>query len=75
MLVLRRRPGEKIRIGNDIVIEVLEIKGRQVRIGINAPDRISVLREEVFLKIEQENRQAAQSPVDLTILEDLPVVE
>ncbi len=75
MLVLRRRPGEKIRIGNDITIEILETKGRQVRIGIEAPDRVSVLREEVFLKIEQENRQAAQSPVDPTILEELPVME
>ncbi len=75
MLVLRRRSGEKIRIGNNIKIEILEIKGRQVRIGIEAPDRISVLREEVYLKIERENRLAARSPMDTGILERLSVID
>ncbi|GAC1504370.1 MAG: hypothetical protein NVS1B10_09110 [Candidatus Saccharimonadales bacterium] len=47
MLILTRRVGENLLIGPDIVIRVLEIRGRQVRIGIDAPKEISVLREEL----------------------------
>ncbi|CAL4322420.1 carbon storage regulator CsrA [Buchnera aphidicola] len=55
MLILTRRVGETLIIGNEITITVLEIKGNQVRIGINAPKRISIYREEIYQKIQNEN--------------------
>jgi carbon storage regulator len=55
MLVLTRRPGESIVIGQDIVITVIEIKGGQVRIGIDAPREIDVYREEIYEQVRQEN--------------------
>lgn len=50
MLILTRRPGESIRIGHDITISVLDVQGKQVRLGINAPKNISVDREEVAIR-------------------------
>ncbi len=47
MLVLSRKPGEKICLGSDIVVTVLEIKGRQVRLGIEAPERVNIVRAEL----------------------------
>ena len=61
MLILSRRYGESIRIGDNIVVTVLEGKGELVRIGINAPRDIAVHRQEVFDAIQRENREAAQS--------------
>ncbi len=61
MLILTRKVGEKIRIGDSIEIAVLEIKGRQVRIGIKAPAGLPVHREEVFQKIQEQNVQAAKT--------------
>ncbi|MEE8059968.1 MAG: carbon storage regulator CsrA [Pseudomonadales bacterium] len=55
MLVLSRRIGEKILIGDDITITILGIKGYQVRIGIDAPRDRSVLREEIIKKNQQKN--------------------
>lgn len=55
MLVLTRKIGERINIGDDIVISVLEINRGSVRIGIEAPKQISILRNEVYEKIRQEN--------------------
>mgnify|MGYP003928112773 CR=1 FL=1 len=52
MLIFTRRIGEFIRIGDDIRVQVIEIKGRQVRLGIEAPSHISVHREEVYLRIK-----------------------
>ena len=48
MLVLSRRPGEQLQIGTDIIVEVLEISGTQVRLGIVAPREVAVLREELL---------------------------
>lgn len=56
MLVLTRRAGESIIIGDDIAITVLQATGGQARIGINAPRGITVHREEIYQKIEQEKR-------------------
>ena len=60
MLVLTRKEGEGIIIGDDIKITVVEMKGGGVRIGIDAPRELKVHRQEVFDKIEQENKEAAQ---------------
>ncbi len=54
MLILTRKINEKIIIGNDITLSVLDVKGNQVRLGIEAPKDISVHREEIYNKIEQE---------------------
>jgi carbon storage regulator len=59
MLVLTRRVGETIRIGNDVVVTVLNVKGNHIRIGVNAPKDVTVHREEIFERIKQE-RQPAQ---------------
>jgi len=58
MLVLTRRPGESIIVGQNIVITVIEIKGGQVRIGIDAPREIEVYREEIYEQVRQENLAA-----------------
>ena len=65
MLSLARRPGQKIRIGEDIVLVVREIRGRQVKIGIEAPSHIRVLREEIYEEMCAANQDAA-APVDLS---------
>ena len=72
MLILTRKIGETIAIGDDIKIQVIEIKGRQVRLGIKAPSGMAVHREEVFRRIQEQNRQAADlNPADLSAVADL----
>jgi carbon storage regulator len=61
MLVLTRRPGESIVVGQNIIITVIEIKGGQVRIGIDAPREVQVHREEVYEQVRQENIAAIAS--------------
>lgn len=60
MLILTRKVGESVAIGDDIQVSVIEIKGSQVKIGIRAPRDVTVHREEIYLKIQDENRRAAQ---------------
>jgi len=55
MLILTRKLGEQITIGNDIVISLLEIKGAQVKLGIEAPKGISIHRQEIYERIRREN--------------------
>ena len=55
MLILTRRVGESLRIGDDVSVTVLGIKGSQVRLGVNAPKSVSVHREEVYDRINDEN--------------------
>jgi carbon storage regulator len=64
MLVLTRRIGESIKINEDIKITVIDIKGKNIRLGIEAPKETKIYREEVFLRIKQENKSAA-SPEDI----------
>jgi carbon storage regulator len=73
MLVLTRKVDESIIIGDNIKITVVDIRGDQAKIGIEAPREISVHREEVYLEIQEENRRAAMSAqqVDLDQLSDL----
>ncbi|OJH16086.1 carbon storage regulator [Bacillus obstructivus] len=60
MLVLTRKKGESIQIGDDIEITISSIKGDQVKIGINAPKNIEIHRKEVYVTIQEENQQASQ---------------
>ena len=62
MLVLTRRAGQSIVIGHDITVTVLDVRGDQVRLGINAPRTVDVHREEVFLELQRANRSAASLP-------------
>ena len=59
MLILTRRVGENVIVGDDIVISVIEVRGDAVRIGIQAPRSLSVHREEVWLELQRANAQAA----------------
>ncbi len=71
MLILTRKPGESITIGDDIKIQVIEIKGKQVRLGIDAPKSYVIHREEVYIRIQDENKRAAEkSPVSLKNITD-----
>lgn len=67
MLVLTRRIGEALVIGEDVNITVLGINGNQIRLGINAPKEISVHREEIYLRIQQEKN--ATIPVEMDVSE------
>ena len=64
MLVITRKPGDRIRLGDDITVTVLDVVGSTVRLGIDAPAEIPVYRHEVWEAIEAENRAAADSSVD-----------
>ncbi|GAA1817645.1 carbon storage regulator CsrA [Luedemannella flava] len=59
MLVLTRRPGESIMVGDDVVITVLEVRGDVVRVGIAAPRSVQVHREEIYRELQAANREAA----------------
>jgi len=74
MLIITRRPGEKVMIGDDVVVEIIEVSGSSVRIGIAAPKSVRVYREEIYTAVKEENVAAAAS--DATALpEDLPATD
>ncbi len=61
MLTITRKPGERIMIGDDVVIEVVEVTGSTVRIGITAPRDRLIYREELWERVKRENEEAARS--------------
>lgn len=70
MLALARKVNESIMLGNDIEITLLEIKGDQVKIGISAPKSVPIYRKEIYLQIQEENRQAAGPEIDVEALKN-----
>jgi carbon storage regulator len=73
MLILSRRLNEKIVIGDDIVVSVVEVRGDQVKLGIDAPRKVKVFRQEVFDAIQEENKKAAAaSGLQLPVM-DIPL--
>ncbi len=72
MLILTRKIGETVAIGDEVKVQVVDVKGRQVRLGITAPASCAVHREEVFQRIQEQNRQSVDpAPSDLEALADL----
>jgi carbon storage regulator len=64
MLILARRPGERVVIGEDVLITVMEVSGQTVRLGISAPQGLPIYREEIWLAVKEENRAAAAATPD-----------
>jgi carbon storage regulator len=72
MLILARRIGESIMIGDQVEISVVDIKGDQVKLGIKAPSQVKVYRREVYAAIQEENRAAAaNAPESLPTFDEL----
>lgn len=61
MLRITRKTGERIMLGDDVVVEVLEVRGQTVRLGIDAPRALVIYREEIWLEVKRENEAAAQA--------------
>jgi carbon storage regulator len=72
VLIITRRPGEKIMLGDDVVIEVIEVSGSSVRVGIQAPKSIPVYREEIWRSVKEENAAAAAADPDQFPSETFP---
>lgn len=64
MLILTRRPGERVVIGENVLVTVMGISGHTVRLGIEAPSGIPIYREEIWLAVREENRAAAEAAPD-----------
>ena len=64
MLILTRRAGERVVIGEDVLVTVMEVSGQTVRLGIAAPQGLPIYREEIWLAVKEENRAAAEAAAD-----------
>jgi carbon storage regulator len=64
MLILTRRPGERVVIGDEILVTVMGVSGHTVRLGIAAPEGVPIYREEIWLAVKEENRAAAAAMAD-----------
>ncbi|TDG14723.1 carbon storage regulator [Seongchinamella unica] len=64
MLILTRRVGESLMVGDDITVTVLGVKGNQVRIGVNAPRDVAVHREEIYERIQEDDKKSASAEGD-----------
>lgn len=63
MLILTRRTGERLRIADNIIIDVLGIKGNQIRLGLTAPEEVKIFREEIYMKIKKTTTEAQKQDV------------
>lgn len=70
MLILTRRVGETVMIGNEVTVTVLGVKGNQVRVGVNAPKDVAVHREEIYERIKREEDQDSRSGVPIAKVVD-----
>jgi carbon storage regulator len=68
MLILTRKVGETVMVGDNVSVTVLGVKGNQVRIGINAPKDVSVHRKEIYARIHQDDELASLIPVNSDLL-------
>ena len=71
MLALTRKINESIMIGNEIELSILEIKGDQVKVGISAPKSVPIYRKEIYIQIQEANKEAADSSASLEDLKKL----
>lgn len=71
MLALSRKINESIMIGHDIEITVLEIKGEQVKLGINAPKSVPLYRKEIYVQIQEANKEAVSTDASPDVLKDM----
>ncbi len=71
MLILTRKPGESLYIGDSVKITIVEIKGNQIRVGIDAPTDLRIYREEIYMQILEENRTAAEGVMSGNALDQL----
>ena len=73
MLILTRRPGERVVIGDEILVTVMGVSGHTVRLGIAAPEGVPIYREEIWEAVREENRAAAAAAADVEVdVETLP---
>lgn len=70
MLVLTRKKGESIQIGDNIEVTIISIEGDQIKIGIDAPQSVDIYRQEVYLAIQQQNSEAVNADIRLISLLD-----
>ncbi len=61
MLIITRRPGERIMLGDDTSIHIMEIVGNNVRVGVDAPKSVPIYREEIWAAVKEENKAAAEA--------------
>lgn len=71
MLILTRKPGESLYIGDHVKVTIVEIKGNQIRVGIDAPSDLRIYREEIYLQILDENKKAAEGVLIDSSLDEL----
>ena len=72
MLVLTRRPHQQIMVGDDIVINIVDVNDENVRVAIDAPRHVKIYRGEMYREIKDENRNAAAAPADFDLSQALP---
>lgn len=71
MLALSRKVNESIMVGHDIEITVLEIKGEQVKLGINAPKSVPLYRKEIYVQIQEANKEAVSTEASPDVLKNM----